>query len=167
MFAGKIRPMPKQVKIFFETTETKETKKKGYVIVDTDYTQVYDCFSDICVKLRSISSVKLLFWLLSNEVNKSNGISSGKHVFEKFNKHLEENGIEKIGERTFQACFEELTSIGVFTKVGRGHYYINPYLFWRDSIKKRTDFIIDEGKEKRYKSLNPREDKLLAENNKK
>ncbi len=138
--------MPKR--IYFETTETVTKNSKGWVEIDTDFTQVYDCFSKLSVKLKSIVSVKLLFWLLSHEANKSNGISSGQHVYDKFVKYLIDEGSTDIAMRTFKSSFEELTTIGVLTRVGRGHYYLNPYVFWRDDKKERINFIMDENKEK-------------------
>lgn len=146
-------PMPKR--IYFETTETVTKNSKGWVEIDTDFTQVYDCFSKLSVKLKSIVSVKLLFWLLSHEANKSNGISSGQHVYDKFIKYLTDEGSEGIAMRTFKSAFEELTSIGALTRVGRGHYYLNPYVFWRDDKKERINFIMDENKEKKFLSHNP------------
>lgn len=145
--------MPK--KLYFETTETTIKNKKGWVEIDTDFTQVYDCFSKISVQLRSISSVKLLFWLLSHECNKGNGTNSGKVVFAKFNKYLVENGSDAISERTFKACFDELSQVKAITRVGRGQYYFNPYLFWRDGKNSRELFIADEVKENKFLSYNP------------
>jgi hypothetical protein len=149
-------PMPKR--IYFETTETTVKNKKGYIEVDTDFTQVYDCFSRISVKLRSITSVKLLFWLLSHEANKNNGISSGRQVYERFIKYLKSQKAEIVAERTFKSAFEELTDIKALTRVGRGQYYLNPYVFWRDDKAERISFITDEQKEKRYLSYNPIKD---------
>lgn len=142
-------------RIYFETTETTIKNKKGFIEIDTDFTQVYDCFSQISIHLKSIVSVKLLFWLLSHEANKSNGISSGKHVYERFTKYLISNGVEKVAERTFQNSFEELTAIKALTRVGRGQYYLNPFVFWREDKLERINFITDEAKEKKYVSHNP------------
>lgn len=145
--------MPKR--IYFETTETITKNSKGWIEVDTDFTQVYDCFSRVCVRLKSITTVKLLFWLLSHESNKSNGISSGKIVYERFIKFLEEEKIDTVTERTFQNAFEELTKNEVLTRIGKGHYYFSPYVFWRDGKNERLNFIINEAKEKKFLSLNP------------
>lgn len=145
--------MPKR--IYFETTETVTKNSKGWVEIDTDFTQVYDCFSKLSVKLRSIVSVKLLFWLLSHEANKSNGISSGTAIFDKFSKYLTDEGVDGIALRTFKSAFEELTTVGALTRVGRGRYYLNPYVFWRDDKKERINFIMDENKEKKFLSHNP------------
>ena len=142
-------------RIYFETTETIVKNQKGWIEIDTDFTQVYDCFSEICTQLKSVTAVKLLFWLLSHEANKSNGIRSGKAVYDNFQKHLLEKGQQGVTERTFQNCFEELTTIKALTRVGKGMYYFNPYVFWRDDKMERIKFITDEAKEQKFKSLNP------------
>ena len=142
-------------KIYFETTETTIKNRKGCIEIDADFTQVYDCFSEICVLFKSHITSKLLFWLLSHEANKSNGIRSGKPIYESFLKFMTDRKQTEITERTFQRCFEELTEVGVLTRVGRGLYYFSPYMFWRDEKSERIKFITDEAKEKRYISHNP------------
>lgn len=148
-------------RFFFEDTRTVITNRKGWVEVEMDFTQVYDCFSEICTQLKSVTAVKLLFWLLSHEANKSNGIRSGRAVYENFQKHLIDKQQQGVTERTFQNCFEELTSVKALTRVGKGMYYFNPYIFWRDDKNKRIEFITDEKKDKKYISHNPRDKKEL------
>lgn len=142
-------------RIYFETEETITKKSKGWIEVEEDFTQVYNQFWRLAAKMKSIITVKLLFWLLSHEANKMNGLSSGKHVFEKFNKDLATEGIDPIALRTFHASFDELIKLEALTRVGKGQYYFNPYLFWKDGKKERQDFITSEAKEKKYLSHNP------------
>lgn len=145
--------MPKR--IYFETTETTVKNQKGWIEIDTDFTQVYDCFLKVAVKLKSVTTVKLLFWLLAHEINKSNGFGSGKPVYDKFMKYLQKEGEETITERTFFKCFHELAEVKAITRVGKGHWYFSPYIFWRDEKNERIRFIQDEQKEKRFISHNP------------
>jgi hypothetical protein len=142
-------------RIYFETTETTVKNKKGFIEIDTDFTQVYDCFNKVCVHMKSITAVKLLFWLLAHEANKSNGIRSGNEIYLKFIKYLQDEGAEIVTERTFQNCFDELCNIKALTKISRGQYYFNPHIFWRDEKGERVNFITDEAKEKRHISYNP------------
>lgn len=144
-------------RIYFETTETTVKNKKGWIEIDTDFTQVYDCFGKIAIQLKSITSIKLLFWLLAHEVNKSNGFSSGISVYDKFTKYLIKEGGVSITERTFFRCFDELEKAKAITKVGRAQWYFNPYVFWRDKKAERLNFITDEAKENKYLSCNPHE----------
>jgi len=145
--------MPKRV--YFETTETITKHSKGYIEIDTDFTQVYDCFSKVSLRFKSVTSMKLMFWLLSHEANQANGINSGAAVHERFCKFLKEEGYEEVPMRTFKAAFEELYKTEVLTRVGRGQYYFNPHVFWRNDKNERINFIIDEAKEKKFLSHNP------------
>lgn len=145
--------MPKR--IYFETEETVTKKSKGWIEVEEDFTQVYNQFWRMAVHMRSIITVKLMFWLLSHEANKLNGIGSGKIIFDRFNKDMESENVDPIALRTFHSSFEELIKLEVLTKVGKGHYYFNPYVFWKDGKKERIDFITDEAKEKKAISHNP------------
>ncbi len=142
-------------RIYFETEETITKKSKGWIEVEEDFTQVYNQFWRLAARTKSIITVKLLFWLLSHEANKMNGMSSGKLVFEKFNKGLAEEGIDAIAVRTFHASFDELIKLGALTRVGKGQYYFNPYVFWKDGKKDREDFLKAEAMEKKYLSKNP------------
>lgn len=147
-------------KRFYYKEETKmSTNTTGYVEIETDFTQVYDAFSELAPKVKSTCTISLLFWLLSHESNKNNNITSGKSVFERFIKHIEQHGGTKVTERTFHNAFDELVKHGVATKVGRGHYYINPHFFWRGDKNARINFIVDEDKEGKYHSLNPANEK--------
>lgn len=136
-------------RFYFETVETVTKQSKGWIEVDMDFVQVYDSFSKLGVKITSLVTFKLLFWLLAHEVNRMNGISSGQLVFDRFNAFLKEEGIKPISMRTFQSGFEELVTIEALTRVGKGHYYFSPYLFWKDNKKERIQFITDEAKEKK------------------
>jgi hypothetical protein len=141
-------------RVYFETTETITKNRKGWLEIDTDFTQVYDCFSKIAVKLKSITSVKLLFWLLSHEASKSNGINSGKAVYQRFSQYLKEEGAESVTERTFQACFEELRQVKALSRLSKGCYYLNPYIFWRDDKNKRIEYITEGAKEDQFIAQN-------------
>lgn len=141
-------------RLYFETTNT--TKTRGYLEIDTDFTQVYHCMTKIAPFINSATTWKLLFWALANESNKSNGLSASKDVFERFNKYLYEACNKcSVTYRTFQNCIDELVKAQAITKVGRGRYYFNPHVFWQDNKGNRKQFLIDELKEKRSVSHNP------------
>lgn len=142
-------------RIYFETEETITKKSKGWIEVEADFTQVYDQFWKMAAHMKSLTTIKLLFWLLSHEANKENGIGSGKIIFDKFNADLQKEKIDAIGLRTFNSSYKELITLEILTKVGKGHYYFNPYLFWKDDKNARLDFIKDEAKERKFLSRNP------------
>lgn len=152
-FGKPIPYMPKR--IYFETTEVITRNKKGYIEIDTDFTQVYHCFSEIAPLINSATSFKLMFWLLANEAGKYNGIRSNKIVYAAFNEYLIKTTKGGVTERTFHSCMDELVQAKALTKVTRGCYYFNPYIFWKDDVGERQSFITDEAKERRFLSHNP------------
>lgn len=146
-------------RIYFETTETITRQQKGWVEVDTDFTQVYNCFKQISKQIHSPTSWKLLFWLLSEEANKQNGFRTDKDVFERFNKYLSSDCEScKISRTTFQNSINELVRCKSITLVSKGFYYFSPYIFWKDDKEKRLEFIQGEAKDKKLISHNPIQD---------
>lgn len=137
---------------YFETEETHITKKKGYIEIDMDYVQVYHCFNNIAPKINSPVTFKLLFWLLATKMNDSNGLDTSIHSFDDFNKHLEkECGPNcKVTYRTFMRSIVELKDAGALTKVGKGHYYANPNMFWTLGKEERIENIKLEGADGKY-----------------
>jgi len=143
-------------RIWFEKEETKIVKTKGYVDIDRDYTQVYNCFSNISMKIQSASTFKVLFWLLAHKTSDSNGIDTSIQSHREFIQHLQRVNPElDMTYRTFSRSIRELFEAGALTKVGRGHYFANPYLFWKDEVEKRDELIRLETKDGEYLSLNP------------
>lgn len=143
--------MPKSRRIYFQTEEITTVKKKGYIEIDEDFTQVYKSFNLIAPKIRSVWSWQLLFWIMANATTESNGVVLGNQAFEKFSKHL----TKPITSVTFYNCVKDLVDAGCLTKVGKGHYYLNPYIFWFADKASRVEFIQDEKKEGTVTSVNP------------
>lgn len=139
-------------KFFYEKTETITRRERGYIEMDTDFTQVYHSFCAIGLKLKSVYAFKLMHWLLANKANKSNGFTVDKKTLQEFNDFLSSNQ-ENITERTFRSCIEELRSNFIITRVTRGIYYFNPQLFWSGSKEARTEFLRDEFSENTFKQL--------------
>ena len=143
-------------RLYYETTEVITRKKKGWIEVDTDFTQVYDCFKEISKNINSPTSWKLLFWLLSEEANKQNGFRTGKATYQRFNAYLSKD-CKKCGisNATFYNSINELEKCKAITQFGRGFYYFSPYIFWKDEKTKRDEFIHLEAKENKFLSYNP------------
>ena len=143
-------------KVFFNTQETITKTKRGWIEIDFDFTQVYDCFSNISAKIKSATTFKLLFWLLANKMNDENGINCSTHSFEEFNNHLTQScGGCEINYRTYLRAIKELNEVGALTKVGKGHYYANPHMFWAGDKDGRINFLELEANDPELKSLNP------------
>lgn len=145
---------------YFETEETHTTKKKGWIEIDMDYTQVYHCFNKIAPKINSATTFKLLHWLLANKMNDSNGIDASTTSFNQFNNYLTaECGANcAITYRTFSRGITELKDAGALTKVGKGHYYANPNMFWTLGKEERVELLKLESKDPNLESINPRVD---------
>lgn len=149
-------------RIYYETEETKTTKKKGWMDIDMSYTQLYDCFNQISHKIKSGTSYEILFWVLANKTSESNGMDLSAETHRQFCKHSEiKDPGSSISYRTFTRCIKELYDAGALTKIDRGHYYANPNMFWKDELSKRSDMLELEKKDGTYVSVNPI--KLLEE----
>lgn len=149
-------------RLYYETEEIVVKKKKGWVDIDSDFTQVYDCFADISKHINNPTSWKLLFWLLANESNKHNGFRTNASVRKKFNSYLTTNSIKPkpIAKQTFYNALDELEKAKAITQVERGFYYFSAFIFWRNNKEERLQFIENEARDKSY---NPKAQKLLKE----
>lgn len=142
---------------YYEKTETTTINRKGYIEVDNDYTQLYNCFTKVAAKITSANTFKLLFWLLANKVSDSNGINCSMHSYKEYNQYLKEHCGDdcEINYRTFLRSIKDLKESGALTQVGKGHYYANPYMFWQEEVTKRTELLLEEAKDGNFTSLNP------------
>lgn len=133
-------------RIYYEKEETHTSKIKGYIDVETDYIQLYKNFVKVSGKITSITTFKLLHWLLAERMSDNNGLQSGR-LLEDFNQYLVESCGEDcaVHKATFHRCLEELIKIGAVNKIGRAHYFANPNLFWSDDVQARLDHLKDHG----------------------
>ena len=124
----------------------------------SNHVQVYDCFINVAINLKTGTAFKLLLWLLLNEADTTNGFRTDKDVFDRFNRYMTER--YKVSRATFYNAVNELITCKAITSVAKGFYYFSPYIFWKDDKEKRLDFIKDEAKEHGINSFNP----LVEEN---
>ena len=150
-------------KFFYEKTETITRRERGYIEMDTDFTQVYHSFCQIGLKLKSVYTFKLMHWLLANKANKQNGFNIDKKALEEFNLFLQSND-DSVTERTFRSCIEELKDNLIVTRVARGLYYFNPNFFWAGTKEARTSFIRDESIENKFKLKNGKDNRSETDN---
>lgn len=141
-------------RIYFNTQKTITVTKKGYFEIDEDFTQVYKSFVKIALNIDGGTSWKLLFYLLA-EASTLNGVIVSSKGHEKFVSYLKQNGADSISIATYYRCIEELCSAGALTKYSKGHYYLNPYIFWQSDKKQRVEFLQDESAELGGLSINP------------
>ena len=141
-------------RIYFNTQKTITVTKKGYFEIDEDFTQVYKSFTIIALKINNGNSWKLLFYLLS-ESNNMNGVSISAQGYKKFSSFLKTENSDSLSRATYYRCVEELCGAGALTKYSKGHYYLNPYIFWQSDKKQRVEFLQDESAELGGTSINP------------
>lgn len=147
-------------RIYFNTEKTVTVIKKGYFEIDEDFTQVYKSFSNIALEIDNGVSYKLLMYLLA-EANNMNGVDISATGHKNFNKFLESKNKKSISLATYYRCVTELCKAGALTKFSKGHYYLNPYLFWQSDKKSRIQFLQDEQNEISKISHNP--NKLISQ----
>jgi hypothetical protein len=141
-------------RIYFNTQRTITVTKKGYFEIDEDFTQVYKSFIKIALKIDNGNSWKLLFYLLS-ESNNMNGVTISSEGYKKFFSFLKSSSSTTISRATYYRCVEELCLSGALTKYSKGHYYLNPYIFWQSDKDSRVEFLQDESSELGGISKNP------------
>lgn len=145
-------------KVWFETEEKTIKTTKGYIDVETDYIQLYKNFVKVSSKISSVTTFKLLHWLLAERLDESNGVNSGR-MYRDFNEYLEfQCGPDcKISEATFYRCLDELVIVGAIKKVEKGHYLANINLFWGSDTNKRIESLKEFAKDNNpnIKLLNP------------
>lgn len=136
-------------KKYIQLATTHITQEKTTIIIDEEYVQLYHCFLEASIGIRTVSAYQLFFWLSIQKMNKDNGVHIGEKTLEAFNEYIGQYCEDCIISRTtFYRAAEELASAGILKKIGRAVYYINAEFFWRGSVKSRTDFLVSEHLEK-------------------
>lgn len=141
-------------RIYYETTETITRKRKKWVEIDMDFTQIYSCINEISADINSATSWKLLFWLLANETREKNGITIERFVWEKFNAFLSSKG-SSVSYPGFKKCIQELHRAGALSRFAKGRYYFNPHIFWKENQEERLEFIKAENEESKMLDYKP------------
>jgi hypothetical protein len=144
--------MARKKRIYFQTEETVTTKKKGWVEIDLDYTQFYECLGKTIATLNSIMSVKLLCWSFS-QINKENMFSFNDEMINDFNRWLEDNGGTSYNNRSVYNALKELIDKKIVIKWSRGSYQLNPIYIWSDSIEKRIKHLQEKGMYDQYELI--------------
>ena len=122
----------------------KRTTVEDYKEIEYDisFTQIYACFNDVAHKIKSVTSFKLLFWLLSNRTNKGNGMECGTRSFNDFNNFLMDKCPDcTVSEQTYYSCLKELSEAGIIKKHSRNNYMANIFVIWKDDKEKRVAMI--------------------------
>lgn len=114
----------------------KETTINEYkeIEFDVDFTQIYNCFSTMSKQLKSVTSFKLLFWLLSKKTQKTNEMECSMRSFKEFNSYLMDNCPDcGISKATYYNALSELCEVGIIKRHGRNNYMANLFAVWKGS----------------------------------
>ncbi len=151
--------MSRKKRLYFETEETQTTikKRKGWIEIDMDYTQFYECLGKVIASLNSLMSIKLLCWGFT-EINKQNMFTFNETKLNEFNKWLVDNGGEPYNKRSVYNSLKELVDIKVFIKWSNSSYQINPMFIWSDAVEKRLEHLKDM---KKFEEFMVEEEKVL------
>lgn len=133
--------MPKRKRIFFETEEVIRKTKRGYIDLETDYFQFYSAAFRFIASLQRNISKDFILWVMS-KVDDNNEFVYDKKLFEAFAADLAEIPTPKMyGMDSLNQGLLELRDQGLIHRIGKGHYRVNPRMFWSDDISKRITAI--------------------------
>ena len=136
-----IRTVPTQTVIYSSTK------------IETNFVKVYKTISLLAPLVKRVTSWQLLFWMIGNIALQDGLLLINSKVYEQWSKSLPEKDI--ITSVSFYSCIKDLVDAGCLTKVGKGHYYLNPNIFWSADKLSRIEFIQDEKKDGGFVSVNP------------
>ena len=139
-------------KIYYETTEEVRTRiQRSSIVIDTDYTQIYDEFNNLSRKISNGTSYKLLFWLLAKKISKDMSLIIDTIVYSDFARFLSEECDNcELSRRQFNNCVRELTEAGALIQAAKGHYYVNARCIWKGPVKERENFLQLEAAYNKY-----------------
>jgi len=129
-------------KIYFQTEETKITKKKGYIEVEDNYTQMYDNLSKLTFKMKSLVEIQLMFYLCTKSFN-DGYFYSNQLLFNNFRKYTKVNDGKEVTDMTLATAIKNLSENKIIIKHAKGQYQLNPFLIWKDSLSEREELITD------------------------
>lgn len=133
--------MTKKKRIFFETEEVIRKTKRGYIDLDTDYFQFYSTAFYHLASLTSVCAKDFVLWIMS-KVDDNNEFIYNTKLFNEFITDLSNIQQPKsYTQTTVYGALKELSEKGIIIRYERGHYRVNPKLFWSDDTSKRITAI--------------------------
>ncbi len=128
----------KRVAIKTEEVEIKRITQT--VEIDFDFTQVYDCMYALSFHLKSPISFQLLFYMLRT-MKDDNDVVVGNKMYKEFISEMKAHANREISEVAFYNCIKELVKAKIMTRTGRGRYFVNPYVLWKNDKASRVEFL--------------------------
>ena len=133
--------MSNKKRIFYETEETVTRTKRGYIDMDVDYFQFYSTAFSYVASLSSICSKDFILWIIGR-VDEKNEFKYNRNLFALFTKDLSELvKPKKYSESTMYIALMELVEHEILFRIEKGHYKVNPKLFWSVDLNKRIKAV--------------------------
>lgn len=130
-------------RIYFETEEvvTTKTKRKGWIEIELDYTQIYNNIASLILHINDKWAVRYLFWIIP-QCNENNMIPHSTITIKQFQEWLGKNGFDVIPSiKTIRDAVTELVKNKIFIKYTNNSYQLNPLFIWSDETNKRIEHI--------------------------
>lgn len=145
-------------RIYFQTEKTVVTKTKGWIDIETDYTQIYHNIFLHTKNLKSKYCLHYLLWIMTR-LGKENMIPHNEYVLQEFCNEFEDK--PSIG--TVRNAITELIKAKLILKFSNTSYAMNPVVFWGEDINKRIEHIkhLENTKDIDYKIIETIEEKKL------
>ncbi len=124
-----------------EETITTTKKLKGYVVMESDYSQIYHNIFRYACTLDDRWALKYLLWLLPH-ANKYGMISQSEGLMEEFINSLKEFGSKSIPAiGSIRNSVTKLVQSNILIKNGKNYYQLNPTIIWGEDIKERIKAV--------------------------
>lgn len=128
-------------RIFYETEEIVKRTKRGYIDMDVDYFQFYSAAFAYIASLSSTCAKDFILWVMAR-VDENNEFKYNKNLFSKFTQDLQNLSKPKeYAESTMYIALMELVENDILIRIEKGHYKVNPHLFWSVDISKRVKAV--------------------------
>lgn len=137
-------------RFYFEKEEVKTTKIKGYIDIETDYSQVYNNIFNYAILIEDKWAIKYLLWIFP-KANEYGYIPHSKKTMEEFVATLKKANLKSIPSiKSVQDAISDLVKQNILVKHGYGSYQLNPTILWNSETQKRFENIkyltLEDGK---------------------
>jgi hypothetical protein len=128
--------MARKKRIYFETEEIVTTKKKGWIEIDLDYTQVYHTMFEYTKNLKNKYCRLYIDWIIS-KADHNNMVPHNPDIIKQFVSEFK----EPPSAGTVRNAISELVKNKIFIKHSNNSYQLNPAILWGDEVAKRIEHV--------------------------
>ena len=126
------------------------------VEIDLDFTQLYDCFLILAMRIKSTTAFQILFYML-RVMGRDNIVMVNKRAVIGFNEQRTRTGQKSISEQAFYKAIKGLVRYGVMVKMPptRGAYFMNPFAMWKGEKSQRIAYLREDAGPGQNIAVNP------------